>query len=159
MPGPSKTKPKSLAGYFEALTRSVFSSGMNWRVVEAKLPGMREAFHDFDPKKVAAMTPADVERLANDTSIIRNRRKIEGTIDNAHMMLDIEREFGSFERYLVSLDGYEATVADLKQRFRFMGNSSAYTFLWAVGERVPEHEDWMSSHPEYRRGWHHKGVA
>ncbi len=154
MPGPPRKEPESLAGYLEVLTKAVFQSGISWRVVEAKADGMREAFVDYDPRKVAAMGQADVERLMNDIRVIRNRRKIEATIDNAHEMLEVEREFGSFKRYLKSLDGYEMTAADLIARFRFLGETGAYFFLYSVGAPAPQHEDWMAQHPtrSARRG-------
>ena len=64
---------------------------MSWQVVEAKWDGFREAFAGFDPEAVAAFTGDDVERLAEDTRIIRNRRKIEATVHNAETMLDARR--------------------------------------------------------------------
>ena len=77
------TRPASLAGYLEAFSRPVFSTGMSWKVINAKWDGIREAFDDFDPERVAAMTTDDVERLVGDTRVIRNRKKIEATIHNA----------------------------------------------------------------------------
>src|SRR6266540_486127 len=130
---PAKIEPKTLADYLEVLTKAVFQSGMSWRVIEAKWDGFREAFAGFDPRKIAAFSPADADRLAEDTRIVRNRRKIEATIDNAVEMAAIEDEFGGFRDYLRSHGGFEETVADLRRRFRF------------VGDEVPSHEEWMAS--------------
>jgi len=139
-------KPTSLAGYLEAICRPVFSTGMSWRVVDAKWDGIREAFEGFDPERVAAMTDADVERLVQDTRVIRNRKKIEATIDNAHAMLVLDREHGGFEKYLSSWGSFEETVAALRRDFRFVGESGAYLFLWAVAQPVPAHEEWSETH-------------
>jgi DNA-3-methyladenine glycosylase I len=144
---PAKIDPKSLADYLEVMTRSVFEPGLNWSVVEAKWPGTRAAFAAFDPKAVAGFTPSDIERLMDDARIIRNRKKIEATIHNAGEMLNVEREHGSFKRYLGSHGSFEATVADMRRRFKFIGEMGAYHFLYVVGEPVPEHEDWLAAHP------------
>jgi hypothetical protein len=147
MPGPpTQVEPKTLADYLSAMTRAVFQPGLNWKVVDAKWPGIAEAFHGFDPKRVAAYTPADVERLMADPRIIRNRRKIEAVIANAGEMIVADRESGGFKAYLRGFGSYEATVADLKKRFHFLGDSGAYYFLYVVGEEVPSHEEWMAGH-------------
>jgi DNA-3-methyladenine glycosylase I len=140
------TKPASLAGYLEALSRPIFSTGMSWRVVESKWDGIREAFREFEPEKVAAMTPADIDGLMDDRRVIRNRRKIEATVQNAETMLDLDHEHGGFDRYLRSHGSFEDTVADLRRNFRFLGESGAYYFLWGVAEPVPSYEEWSESH-------------
>jgi 3-methyladenine DNA glycosylase Tag len=142
---PERIEPQSLADYLEVLTKAVFQSGISWRVIESKWDGFREAFQGFDPKKIARFTPADVDRLAEDTRIVRNRRKIEATVDNAVELLALEKEHGSFRDYLRSHGSFEETVADLKGRLRFLGDTGAYYFLYVVGEKVPSHEDWMAS--------------
>lgn len=148
---PTKVEAKTLADYLGVMTRAVFEPGLNWQVVEAKWPGITEAFHHFDPKTVAGYTPEDVERLMNDADIIRNRRKIEAVIDNAGEMLVLEREYGSFQDYLRSHGSYEATAADMKKRFHFLGDSGTYYFLYVVGEDVPAHEEWMAEHAFHER--------
>ena len=141
---PTKIDPKTTADYLEVLTKAVFQSGISWRVIEAKWPGFREAFFDFDPKKIAKFGPKEVDELAADTRVVRNRRKIEATIDNAVEMLALEKEFGSIRAYLRSHPDFDATVADLKHRFRFIGDTGAYYFLHVVGEPVPRHEEWQA---------------
>jgi 3-methyladenine DNA glycosylase Tag len=143
---PAQIDVRTLSDYLGAMTRAVFQPGLNWHVVDAKWPGITEAFLGFDPTTVAGYTPADVERLMADPRMIRNRRKIEAVIANAGEMLVLEREYGSFPAYLHSFGSYEATVADLKKRFHFLGDSGGYYFLYVVGERVPEHEEWMAGH-------------
>jgi hypothetical protein len=151
---PKKIRPRSLADYLGALTKPVFQGGMSWRVVETKWDGIREALHDFDPEWVAALTPRQINHIATDTRVIRNRRKIEGTVDNARTMLELDAKHGSFRRYLRSFRDFEAVAADLRRQFRFLGDFGAYQFLWVVGERVPSYEDWTASrgHRTERRG-------
>lgn len=143
--GPQKIKPKGLADYFEVMTKAVFQSGISWRVVEAKWDGFRNAFKGFDPSKIANFTPRDVDRLAEDASIIRNRKKIEATVENAETMLALDREHKGFARYLRSHGGFEDTVADLRKQFRFLGDTGCYYFLYVVGEKVPGHDQWAES--------------
>jgi 3-methyladenine DNA glycosylase Tag len=142
---PTKIRPQALGDYLEVMTKAVFQSGLNWRVIEAKWDGFREAFEGFDPEKVAGFTPDDVDRLAQDTRIVRNRRKIQATVDNAVEMVALDREYKGFRNFLRSRDSFDETVADLKRHFGFLGETGSYYFLHVVGEKVPSHEDWMAS--------------
>jgi hypothetical protein len=152
MQAPTQITPSGLADYLDVITRAVFQSGMSWRVVEAKWGGFREAFAGFDPAAVAAFTDDDVERLAGDRRIIRNRRKIEATITNAQAMVAIEdEEPDGFVGWLRSRGDFAATVAALRGEFRFLGDMGAYYFLYVVGEDVPAHEDWMKTHPQHQQ--------
>jgi hypothetical protein len=146
MEAPKQIRPKGLADYLEVLTKAVFQSGISWRVIEAKWDGFREAFQGFDPKWVASLEDPDVDRLAADTRIVRNRRKIEATVHNARVMLDLDEEHGGFRRYLRSFGGFDETVGDLKKRFKFLGDLGAYYFLYVVREEVPPHEEWLTAH-------------
>ena len=143
--GPDKIKPKVLGDYLEVMTKAVFQAGMSWRVIEAKWDGFREAFVGFDADKVARFTPDDVDRLAQDTRIVRNRRKIQATVDNAVEMVELDREYKGFRNFLRSHGSFEETVADLKGHFGFLGDMGSYYFLHVVGEKVPSHEEWMAS--------------
>jgi DNA-3-methyladenine glycosylase I len=134
------TKPASLSGYLEAMTRVIMAAGINWKVVEAKWEGIRDAFTDFDLQKVAEMTPTDVDRLAADPRIIRNRRKIEAIIDNAGQIAKLDKSYGGFEKYLAAYGSYEEKSVALKRDFSFMGDSTTYFFLAMVGEPVPDWE-------------------
>src|SRR5258705_5387657 len=80
------TRTDDESAMFEALTLGVFEVGLSWSVVFGKRDAFLHAFHGFDVTKVAAMTDRDVGRLLQDPSIIRNRAKIEATIDNAKVM-------------------------------------------------------------------------
>jgi 3-methyladenine DNA glycosylase Tag len=142
---PEKIEPRTLGDYLEVMTRAVFQSGMSWRVIEAKWDGFREAFEGFDVEKVASFGPDDVERLAQDTRIVRNRRKIQATVDNADEILELDREHKGFRNYLRSHPSFEETVSDLKGHFSFLGNTGSYYFLYVVGEKVPSHDEWVAS--------------
>jgi 3-methyladenine DNA glycosylase Tag len=144
--GPERITPGKLADYLDVLTRAVFQSGISWRVVEAKWPGTRAALYEFDPERLSELTPEDVDRLAQDQRLVRNRRKIEATIANAETMLELDREHGGFKRYLDSFGDFDAAAADLVKRFKFLGNTGAYYFLHVVGQPVPPHEEWMQRH-------------
>jgi 3-methyladenine DNA glycosylase Tag len=145
MQAPDRITPRGLADYLEVMTRAVFQSGISWRVIEAKWDGFRESFHGFDPERVAALTPDDVDALASDVRIVRNRRKIEATVDNAETLLELDREHGGFDRYLVSLGGFEDKVAALRKEFRFLGDFGAYYMLYVLGHEVPPHDEYLAS--------------
>lgn len=151
MQAPTQITPTGLADYLDVITRAVFQSGMSWRVVEVKWGGFREAFAGFDPAAVAAFDDDDVERLVVDQSIIRNRRKIEATVSNAQALLALEDQSGGFAGWLRSRGDFEATVSALRGEFRFLGDMGAYYFLYVVGEKVPTHDEWMKTHPQYQQ--------
>ena len=151
MEAPRQVNPRTLADYLEVLTKAVFQSGISWRVVEAKWEGFRDAFAGFDPQTVAGFSEDDIERLAADPRIVRNRRKIGATVHNAQVMLDLDRAHSGFSRYLRSHADYESTAADLRGSFRYLGDTGAYFFLYVVGEPVPAHEEWMAAHPPKTR--------
>ena len=145
MPGaPDQIQPQGLADYLEVMTKAVFQSGMSWRVVEAKWDGFTEAFEGFDPEQVAGFGVDDIDRLAADTRIIRNRRKIEATVHNADTLLRLDSEGDGFDSWLDSHDGYVTTRDALKDEFKFLGDFGAYYFLYVVGKEVPPHEELQS---------------
>jgi 3-methyladenine DNA glycosylase Tag len=148
---PKRSRPRDLSGYLEQITRAVFQGGISWRVVEAKWEGIREAFSGFEPSAVAGLDAGDIDALMADPRVIRNRPKLEGTVDNAQTLLELDAEHGGFRRYLRSHADFAATVADLKRQFRFLGDTGAYYFLYTVGEPVPSHEEWSASRPERTR--------
>jgi len=150
MDEPTQIRPTGLADYLDVLTRAVFQSGISWRVVEAKWEGTREALRGFDPVKVANLTPKQVDALTKDTRLIRNRRKIEATVENAETMLALDREHGGFRKYLRSFPEYDALQADLVKRFKFLGNMGAFYFLYVVREKVPGYEEWTARYGQRR---------
>jgi DNA-3-methyladenine glycosylase I len=143
MEPPKRIQPKGLADYLEVMSKSVFQTGISWRVVDSKWPGIQEAFQEFDPVVVAAFTIEDIDRLVRDTRIIRNRRKVEAIISNANRMLELDRAHGGFRNYLRSHADFMALVKDLRKQFKFVGDMGAYHFLWIVSEEVPPYEEWI----------------
>ena len=142
---PEKIQPQSLADYLEVMSRAVFQTGISWRIVDAKWPGIKQAFFDFEPLAVASITGEQMEALVQDKRVIRNRRKLEAIVGNAQRMIELEENYGGFQRYLRSHGGFEPCVAGLRQQFRFLGDLGAYYFLYVVGEEVPSYEDWCTS--------------
>ena len=145
MQAPTKIQPEGLNDYLEVLSKAVFQSGMSWKVVSSKWPGIKEAFHDFDLKTVADMGEGDLDELTNDTRVIRNRRKLEAVVHNARRVVELDKEFGGFQKYLRSHNDFPAAVQDLRKNFKFLGETGSYFFLYSVGEEVPPHEEWMAS--------------
>jgi 3-methyladenine DNA glycosylase Tag len=142
---PEQIVPQRTGDYLEIMSKAIFQSGISWQVVHNKWPGIHEAFHGFDHRLVASLTEAELAELCVNPKVIRNRRKIEAIVDNARQMLDLEEEHGSFKGYLRSHGDFEKTVADLRKRFKFLGEMGAFYFLYVVGEEVPSYEDWCAS--------------
>ena len=143
--GPEQITPRSANDYLDVMSKAVFQSGISWRVIEAKWPSTREAFHDFDVRRVASLSERDLDALAEDTRVIRNRKKLEAIAENAARMLELEAEHGSFKNYLRSCGSFEQTVQSLRQNFKFLGESGCYFFLWVVQEPVPAYEEWSAA--------------
>lgn len=142
---PPQIKPKKLDDYLDVMSKSVFQSGMSWKVVEAKWETTREAFHNFEVERVASMSEAEIDELAQDTRVIRNRRKLNAVVSNAARLLELDAEHGGFRQYLRSQDDFDATVKMLKRDFKFLGDMGSYVMLYVVGEPVPPHEEWRKS--------------
>ncbi|HUG64085.1 MAG TPA: DNA-3-methyladenine glycosylase I [Gaiellaceae bacterium] len=139
---------------FEMLTLEGAQAGLSWRTILRKRDGYRRAFAEFDPGKVARFGPKDVDRLLADPGIVRNRLKVESTVNNAARVLEVQESEGSLDAYLWGfVDGTpmvnrwrslselpaetelsQAISKDLKRRgFRFVGPTVIYAFMQAVG--------------------------
>lgn len=126
---------------FERLTLEIFQAGLNWRLILQKRTAFRKAFSNFSIKRVAAYGEKDVARLLEDKGIIRNRLKIESTIENADRLIKIIGDHGSFAAYLENLTGgQDELYKELKKRFRFMGPMIAESFLLSIGRIDGAHE-------------------
>src|SRR2546423_6950904 len=134
---PPQISAKSLDDYLEQLSRGVFQAGISWRVVDAKWPSITKAFHAFKVERVARMADRDIDALVQDERVIRSRPKIAAVVHNANELLALERA-GGFKKHLKSLPEYEELATDLKKRFKFVGDSGVYHFLWTVKHPVPE---------------------
>ncbi|MCI8678731.1 MAG: DNA-3-methyladenine glycosylase I [Lawsonibacter sp.] len=142
---------------FEMLILEGFQAGLSWITILKKREAFRRAFDRFDPAVVAGYGAEKLETLMSDPGIVRNRRKIEAAVTNAAVFLEIQKEFGSFDRYLWGFTGGEIILntddqvrasselsdrisADLKRRgMKFVGTVIIYSFLQAVGV-VNDHE-------------------
>lgn len=139
---------------FEYITLDTFQAGLSWRIVLHKRAAFATAFANFDPEKVARFGAREINRLIKDPSIIRNRLKIKGTVKNAQAFLEIQKELGSFSKYLwafvynqpivhsyrhaskLASSSRESDVLsrDLKQRgFTFVGTTICYAFMQGAG--------------------------
>ncbi len=132
-------RPAKDSVYFENMCRVIFQAGLNWQVIDNKWPTTKKAFANFNINKVAYFTNADVENLMKDTGIVRNKGKIKAIIQNAQNFVAIEKQYGSFQKYLDSLDkssNYANAVKDLVNKFKWLGSPSASLFLYTVGEKI-----------------------
>jgi DNA-3-methyladenine glycosylase I len=132
-------RPSIDSVYFENMCRVIFQAGLNWHVTDNKWPTTKKAFANFKIGDVANFTNTDVERLIRDPGIIRNKVKIKAIIQNAQNFIAIEKQYGSFQKYLDSLDksnNYENAVKDLVNKFKWLGPPSANLFLYTVGEKI-----------------------
>ena len=139
---------------FEFLTLEGAQAGLSWSTILKKRANYKRAFADFDPARVARFTAAREQRLLKDPGIVRNRLKVRSTIENARACLRVQKEFGSFDRYVWQFVGgapkvnhwkslreiapttreSDALSKDLKKRgFRFVGSTICYAFMQAVG--------------------------
>lgn len=147
---------------FEFLVLESAQAGLSWITVLRKRENYRKAFAEFDVKKVAQFTEADVEVLMQNSGIIRNRQKIEAAINNAKLFMDVQKEFGSFSNYIWgflpdqkpiknSLKDHknipartelsDRISAEMKKRgFKFFGTTICYAHMQATG-MVNDHVD------------------
>jgi DNA-3-methyladenine glycosylase I len=147
---------------FEFLILESAQAGLSWITILRRRDGYRKAFAGFDVHKVAAFTDKDVERLMQDTGIIRNRLKILAAINNAKLFIEVQKESGSFDKYLYGFmpDGKpiinhsnsipastpisDAISKDMKKRgFKFFGTTICYAHMQATG-MVNDHIDGCS---------------
>jgi DNA-3-methyladenine glycosylase I len=139
---------------FEFLVLEGAQAGLSWQTILNKRDAYREAFAGFDPARVARFDSRRVERLMGNAGIVRNRLKIQGAVTNARAYLDVQREAGSFDRFVWSFVGgspklnrrrsvrelpartveSDALAAELRRRgFRFAGSTICYAFMQATG--------------------------
>ena len=140
---PPQIQVQSLDDYLEVMSKAVFQSGMSWRVVNAKWLDTNEAFHGFEIGRVAALTEEELDELAQDRRVIRNRRKLAAIAHNAQRIIELDAEHGCFIDYLRSHGDFYDVVKDLKKQFKFLGDTGCYFFLYVIGEPVPPHDEWM----------------
>ena len=139
---------------FEFLILESFQAGLSWYTILAKRENFRAAFDQFDYQKIAQYSEEKVEELIQNAGIIRNRLKILATINNAQKFMEVQKEFGSFSKYIWGFVNHEpiinrpktlkevpatteisdALAKDLKKRgFKFMGSTVVYAHMQATG--------------------------
>ena len=139
---------------FEFLILEGAQAGLSWITILKKRENYRKAFDDFDPVKIAQYGEEKIQELLSNKGIVRNRRKIESTVSNAKEFLKIQKEFGSFDKYIWQFVGgnpkinswsriedvpvttveSDAMSKELKKRgFKFVGSTICYSFMQAVG--------------------------
>ena len=159
-------------GLFEVLTLEGAQAGLSWSIILRKREGYREAFAGFDPARVARFDERRRTSLMKNPGIVRNRLKIESTVSNARALLEVRKEFGSFDSYvwrfvngkpiqnrrraLKEIPAHtpesDALSQDLRKRgFRFVGSTIIYAFMQAVG-MVNDHEVSCYRHREVAGG-------
>ena len=145
---------------FEKLCLEGFQSGLSWRTILAKREAFRAAFAGFDAERVAAFDVTDVERLLQDTGIVRHRGKIEAVINNAQRLIELVAEQGSLAAYIWRFEpegGHEnltespaskALSKDLKKRgWKFVGPTTMHAFMQAMG-LINDHAPHCVTHAE-----------
>jgi len=139
---------------FEFLVLESAQAGLSWSTILKKRSGYREAFAHFDPEKVARFTRREREKLLKNPAIVRHRQKIDATIKNAQLFLEVQKEYGSFSNYLAQFinpyhdtkkkrtfadiplftEQAESLAKDLKNRgFKFFGPLIGYAYMQAIG--------------------------
>ena len=120
---------------FERLILEINQAGSSWTTILKKQENFRRAFHDFEIEKVAGYGPDERDRLLNDAGIIRNRRKIDATIHNANVVMELQKEFGSFKSWLDHHHpkSKEEWVKLFRRTFKFTGGEIVNEFLMSTG--------------------------
>lgn len=139
---------------FEFLVLDAFQAGLSWKTVLYKRENFRKAFADFNYKKVAQFKEKEFKLLLSNAGIIRNKQKIQATITNAQKFIEVQKEFGSFHKYVWQFTNYkpiknkwktdkqippsskesDAMSIDMKKRgFKFVGSTICYAFMQAAG--------------------------
>lgn len=140
--------------HFEFMVLDAFQAGLSWAIILKKREGFRKAFDNFDYMKIATYTEKKIQDLLKDERIIRNQLKIRATVNNAQRFMEIQQEFGSFDKYIWQFTGYhtkqnkwtkldhipatspesDAMSKDLKNRgFKFIGSTICYAYMQGAG--------------------------
>jgi DNA-3-methyladenine glycosylase I len=156
---------------FEMLILESAQSGLSWITILQKRDGYLKAFDNFDPVKVSAYSDEKIAALLTDPSIVRNKLKIKATVVNAKLLLEIQREYGSFKQYIWSFVGgcainnkwtsvsevpstsaeSDAMSLSLKKKgFKFIGSTTCYAYMQAVG-MVNDHVTTCFRHAEINK--------
>ncbi|MEO6683795.1 MAG: DNA-3-methyladenine glycosylase I [Ginsengibacter sp.] len=135
---------------FERLILEINQAGLSWDTILKKQENFKKAYKNFNIKKVAAFNDSDFDRLMNDAGIIRNRLKINAAIENAKMILALQKEFGSFKKWI---DHHHPKTKDewvkiFKKTFKFTGGEIVNEFLMSTGYLAGSH---IENCPVYKK--------
>ena len=158
-PTPSDRIPRvienpTLSDHLAIITRAIFQAGLSWAFLDARWERYVAEFDGFDVAKVATYDDAAIARLMEAADIIHSRSKIEATIRNARILIEVEREFGSVRAYQTSFATYDELRRDTAKRFAYLGDMNTYYWLFRTGAHVPDVDTWMKQqnvdHPRIR---------
>lgn len=142
---------------FEFLVLEIFQAGLSWECILNKRENFKMVFDDFDPEMIAKYDDNKIKKLLDDPCIIRNKKKIESTINNAKIFLEIQKEYGTFDKYIWSFTGgrgiknttdiftstselSDKVSSDMRKRgMKFIGSTIVYSYLQAIGV-INDHE-------------------
>jgi DNA-3-methyladenine glycosylase I len=147
---------------FCRLVMEINQAGLSWETILKKEAGFRKTYHNFNIKKVAAYTDKDRQRLMEDAGIIRNRLKINAAIENANTILQLQKESGSFEKWLESHHpkSTEEWIKLFKKTFRFTGGEIVNEFLMSIGYLGGAHSEDCTVYKKIQKAkplWMRKG--
>ncbi len=144
----------TLDDHLAVLARAVFQAGLSWAAIDRQWDRLADAFDGFRVRAVARYADPEVRRIGATPRIVHSERKTRAVIAHAQELLDIERRFGSVRDFLRSHSDYASLVADIRRRFPYVGEVSAYYYLYRVGEAVPPFARWIRTvqgdHPRIR---------
>lgn len=154
---------------FEFMILDAFQAGLSWKTILHRREGFRVAFDNFDVEKIASYNENKIQELMQDSRIIRNQLKIRSTVTNAQAFLNVQKEFGTFDKYIWQFTGgttiynnwtdlkqipvksaeSDAMSKDLVKRgFKFVGSTICYAFMQAAG-MINDHLVYCSRHPGF----------
>ncbi len=140
--------------HFEFLVLDCFQAGLSWKTILHRRENFKKAFSNFDVKKIAKFDEVKVQELMQDAGIIRNKLKITGTVKNAKAFIEIQKEYGSFDKYIWQFTDHKTLVTKVKQSseiratspesdamskalkklgFTFVGSTICYAYMQAAG--------------------------
>ncbi len=111
-------------------------------MVNAKWSSTKQIFKNFDPEIISKWSIDEITQALESPKIIRSSRKVNAIVSNAGVFMKLVERHGSFKNYLFSLKqkSYEGKVKEISSKFKWLGPTGVYLFLWSVGENVPPHE-------------------
>jgi DNA-3-methyladenine glycosylase I len=157
---------------FEFMVLDAFQAGLSWSIVLKKREGFRDAFDNFEAEKIARYSEKKIQKILANPEIIRNKLKVHSTVTNAKQFLNVQEEFGTFDKYIWQFTGgktihnkwkttkevpaktkeSDAMSKDLLQRgFKFVGSTICYAFMQAAG-MINDHMTYCEQYKKVKSG-------